>query len=168
MDILGDIWQWLPQFAKGDLPSWLAVTFAGIAMFLALRKPSLHTELGNVQLQFDSDGGPIHLTLELTTYSHAPRLTAKAKVRIGGINCPMKLEPIKAPQNYAYATVNTFDLKFVGDYAKTIKAPKEATVDVRARLSDGSKARLRQRFPLTYDEPPGEQLEKDNNEESPS
>ena len=60
MGILFDaIWEWLPQFARGDLPTWIAVAIALIAMLFAIRKPPVHSELNISRLHFDDDGGPI-------------------------------------------------------------------------------------------------------------
>ncbi len=146
------MWQWL----QSDLASWLAVGIAVIAVFFALRKPSHHTELSLTRLHFDSDGGPISLELDLATYSHAPRLTAKARLKIGGIGYPMRLEPIKAPTNYQFAVLNTFQLRFVGQYVKSKINPTAAFIDVKARLSDGSRARLRKQVVLGSDESPSE------------
>lgn len=152
-DTIQCLWQWLQsQWVQSDLASWLAVGLAVMAVIFALRKPPQHTELNLTRLQFDSDGGPISLELELATYSHAPRLTAEARLKIGGTGYPMKLEPIKAPTNYQFAALNTFKLRFVGQYVKSKTTPTAAFIDVKARLSDGSRARLRRQMVLDSDE----------------
>ena len=153
MDTLVSIWQWFLQFAKGDLPSWLAIAIAVIAMLFALRRPGAHTELSMSRLHFDDEGGPISLDMELTTYRHAPRLSATAKLKLDRVKYPLKLQPVNSPTNYQFATVNTFHLSIVGQYTKRETLPKMASIDVKARLSDGSKARLRENMPLTPSSP---------------
>ena len=156
-DIIQCLWQWLQsQWFQSDLASWLAVGIAVIAIFFALRKPSHHTELSLTRLHFNSDGGPIDLELELDTYSHAPRLKTKAKLKIDGIDYPMTLEPIKSPTNFQFAVLNTFKLHFVGQYVKSKTTPTTALIDVKARFSDGSRARLRVKIDLETDENPSE------------
>jgi hypothetical protein len=152
-DIIQYLWQWLQgQWVQSDLASWLAVVLALMAVFFALRKPVQHTELVFTDLRFDLDGGQIHLELALATYSHAPRLTAEARLKIGGISYPMKLEPLKAPTNFQFAVLNTFQLRFVGQYVKSKTTPTMAFIDVKVRLSDGSRARLRKQISLHSDE----------------
>ena len=152
MDVLIQVWDYLPPFIKGDLPSWLAVIGAVIAMLFVLRKPSAHTELRMIRLHFDSNGGPISLELDLTTYSHAPNLSARAKLKLDRVEFAMRPEPVEAPQNYRYATVNTFHLRFLGQYTKHQVSPKMAFVDVKVRFSDGSRARLREKTSLVLGE----------------
>ena len=146
------MWEWL----QGDLASWLAVVLAVTAIYFAVRKLGQHTELNFTRLHFDSDGGPISLEVELSTYSHAPNLKAEARLKIGGISYPMRLEPLKTPTNWSFATLNTFHLCFVGQYVKHKTAPTTAFIDVRARWSDGSRARLRRKIDLERDENPSE------------
>ena len=137
----------------GDFPPWLAVAIAVIATLFALRKPPIHSELHFSRLRFDDDGGPISLEVELTTYSHASRLVATAKLKLDGIDYPMSLEPFKTPVNYGYASANTFKLCFTGEYAKAIVAPKTANIGVKTRMSDGSSARLKKKIPLVDESP---------------
>ena len=147
------IWQFLQsQWIQSDLASWLAVGIAIMALFFALRKPTWHTELNLIKLILDTDGGPISMELELSTYSHAPRLISKACLKIDGVNYPMKLEsPLKMPTNVQYAILNTFHLRFTGQFTRSKTAPKTAIVDVQAQFSDGSKARLRRKVAFDYD-----------------
>jgi len=95
------MWEWL----QGDLASWLAGGLAVMAVLFALRKPVHHTELKLLSLHFDSDGGPISLELELAPYSHSPRLEAEARLKIGGVSYPLRLEPLKAPMNFQFAVL---------------------------------------------------------------
>ncbi|MFC2059476.1 hypothetical protein ACFLTZ_00370 [Chloroflexota bacterium] len=134
------------------MASWLAVVLAVTAIYFALRR-SQHTELIFTSLKFEADGGPIGLELDLHTYSHAYQVKAKARLKIDGVDYPMKLElPINAPTNFQFATVNTFHLRFSGQYEKRIKIPTTAFIDVKARLSDGSRARLRRNSTLDSSE----------------
>jgi len=146
------MWEWL----QSDLASWLTVGLAVMAVLFALRRPTHHTELNYPHLHFNSDGGPISLELELATYSHSPRLKAKAKLKIDGVGYPMRLEPIKAPTNFQFATLNTLQLRFIGQYVKSKTIPTTAFIDVKTRLSDGSRARLRTKVDLASDEIPSE------------
>ncbi len=157
-DITQYLWQWLQsQWVQSDFASWLAVVLAVMAVCFALRKSRQHTEISNPRLQFNLDGGPISLELELATYSHAPRLTAEARLKIGGNDYPMRLElPIKAPTNYQFAVLNTFKHRFVGQYVKSKIDPETAFIAVTARLSDGSRASLRRHIVLHSDENPSE------------
>ena len=146
------MWEWL----QGDLASWLAVVLAVTAIYFALRKPVQHTELNLTRLHFDADGGPISLEVELSTYSHAPSLKAEAKLKIGGVSYPMRLEPLETPMNFQFATLNTFRLRFGGQYVKSKTTPTTAFIDIKARLSDGSRARLRNKIVLQSEENPSE------------
>jgi len=92
------------------------------------------------------------LELDLTTYSHASRLEAKAKLKIDELDYPLIREPINTPTNYRFATVNTFQLRFTGQYEKRSEIPKTAFIDVKTKLSDGSRARLRKTIDLEFDE----------------
>ena len=96
MDTLDAAWGWLLQFAKGDLPCWITVviTVIGVLLVIRFRKQPIHSELNLSRLHFDDDGGPIILELEFTTYSHASRLDARAKLKLDGVKYPMKLEPV--------------------------------------------------------------------------
>jgi hypothetical protein len=138
----------------GDFPSWLAVAIALAATLIALRKVAIHSELHFTRLHFDDDGGPISLELELTTYSHAPRLDAHAKLKLDRAKYPMSQEPLTTPQNYRFATVSTFDLRFTGTYKKSKVAPKTAIIDVKVRMSDGSRARFKGKMPLVESNDP--------------
>ena len=130
-----------------------------MAIFFALRKTMQHTELSLTRLHFDNDGGPISLELELSTYSHAPKLTAKARLKMGGVDYPLKLElPIKVPINSNISVLNTFPLHFVGQYVKSKTLPQAALIDVKARFSDGSKARLRKKVILESADNPNEPM----------
>lgn len=156
-DIIQCLWQWLQsQWIQSDLASWLTVVLALTAIYFALRKLGQHTEISFRQLHFDLDGGPISLELDLATYSHSPRMKAEARLKIGGVNYLLKLEPIKAPTNFRFAALNTYHLCFVGQYVKPKAIPKTAFIDVKARLSDGSRARLRMKKDLEIDESPNE------------
>ncbi len=158
-DIIQCLGQWLQsQWVQSDLASWLAVGFAMMALFFALRRIGQHAELTFTDLKFEMDGGQISLELVLATYSHAPRLTAEAKLKIGGIRYPMVLEPIKSPTNYQFAVLNIFHLRFVGQYVKSKTPPTTASIDVRARFSDGSRARLRRKITLEFAESPSEPI----------
>ena len=155
--IIQYLWKWLQsQWVQSDLASWLAVGLALMAVYFALRKLGQHTELNLTRLHFDDDGGPISLEVELSTYSHAPHLDAKARLKIGGISYPMTLEPLKTPTNWSFATLNTFHLRFVGQYVKHKTTPTTAFINVKARWSDGSRARLRRKIDLKPDEHPSE------------
>lgn len=46
-----------PSVGKGDLPSWIAVAIALVAVVIATRKPRAYSELNVAELHFDSDGG---------------------------------------------------------------------------------------------------------------
>ena len=85
MNILDAIWVWVPQFTKGDLPSWIAVAIALIAVVIATRKPRSYSEINFTSLKFASDGGPITLDVEFTTYSHAATLEASTNLKIDGV-----------------------------------------------------------------------------------
>ena len=148
MDVFDSVWKWLPEFTRGDLPSWAAVGLAFVAVLIAIRRSSIHAELHLKKFQFDEDGGPIMLEMEFTTYSHAARLTAEAKLKLDGVAYPMITEPFKTPTNYAHASVNTFALLFKGAYTKSETLPNTASIDVKARMSDGSKARFRRKLSL--------------------
>ncbi len=153
------MWEWL----QSDLASWLAVGLALMAVFFTLRKPVKHTELSLSRLHFDDDGGPISLEVELSTESHAPNFEAEASLKMGGVNYPMRLEPVKTPTNYQFATINTFHLHFVGQYVKSTTIPTTASIKVRAQLSDGSQARLRLRRKILIPSEP-----KTDKEDSPN
>lgn len=144
------IWQWLQnQWIQSDLASWLAVGLAIMAVFYALRKPAHHTELNFTNLHFDDDGGPITLEVELDTYSHAPRLVAKVRLKMDGVDYPLKLEqPIKMPTNSNFSVLNAIPLRFRGQYVKSETPPATALIDVKAKFSDGSNARLRKKLYL--------------------
>lgn len=158
--IIQSLWQWLQsQWVQSDLASWLAVGFAVMAVFFALRKPIHHTEFSITKFHFDDGGGQITLELELATYSHAPRLTAKARLKMGGIDYPLKLElPIKVPTNSNISVLNIFPLRFVGQYMKSKTSPTTALIDVKAQFSDGSKTRLHKKVTLHYTENPNEPI----------
>lgn len=97
------------------------------------------------------------MNVDLSTFSHALRLTATARIKADGIEYPLKLEqPIKAPNNFAFAAVNTFHLHFVGYYVERKIPPTTAFIDVKAKLSDGSRARLRRKITLQMIEKPSE------------
>jgi len=147
-------WTWLPQFASGPLPAWIGVLIGLVALYFATRKPRVHSELNLLQLKVgdgdddDDDGttgGPVILELDFTTYSHAARLTATAKVKINGVGCPMILQETERPTNYQFATVNTFHLIFAGECLKGLPLSSPVSIDVRARLSDGSGARFKRK-----------------------
>ena len=127
-----------------------------MALFFALRKRSHHTELSLIRLHFNSDEEQISLELQLATYSHAPSLEAEARLKMDGIDYPMKLEPVQTPTNYQYAVLNTFQLRFVRQYVKPKTNPTKAFIDVKARFSDGSQARLRKQIVLDNGEKPSE------------
>jgi len=92
------------------------------------------------------------LELDSATYSHASRIDARAKLKLNGVRYPMSFEQFETPTNYRFSTVNTFHLCFVGKYEKAQTTPKTASIDVKARLSDGSSARLREKVPLVAGE----------------
>ena len=166
-DIIQCLWQWLQsQWVQSDLASWLAVGIAVMAVYFALRKHGQHTELRLNRLHFDSDGGLISLEVKLSTYSHALNVTPKVRLKIGGVSYPMKLEPFNAPTNFQFAALNTFELRFVGQYVKSKTPPTAAFIDVKVRLSDGSRARLRKKIDLETDENPSEP--KTDKEDSPT
>lgn len=153
------IWLWLLEFITGNFPSWLAVLIASVALYFLIRKPRVHSELNLVQLKVGDDdddeddgdettGGPISLALEFTTYSHASRLTASAKVKLNGVSYPMTLQEVKTPTNYGFATVNTFPLLFTGECPKGLQLPSPVFIDVRAHLSDGARARFKMKDSL--------------------
>ncbi len=96
----------------------------------------------------DDDDGTITLGLNLTTYSHAAQIESRAKLKLDGVNYPMTREPLETPTNYAYATVNTFNLRFTGTYDISRGTPKRDSLDVTAKLSDGSKARFKEKTDL--------------------
>ena len=149
LDILDGIWKWLPQFTKGDLPSWIAVAIAVVAILLVFRKPRIHSELHLSRLHVEDDGGPINLEAEFTTYSHAARIDARATLKLDGISYPMSFQPLgRGPQNYRFASVSTFHLSFVGEYPKSQPIPKYAVINVKAKMSDGSGAQIREKMPL--------------------
>jgi hypothetical protein len=66
----------------------------------------------------------------------------------------MAFEPMETPQNYRFATVSTFELRFTGTYTKSKVTPKKAVIDVKVRMSDGSRARLKMKVPLVESEDP--------------
>ncbi|MBI4321313.1 MAG: hypothetical protein HY675_22710 [Chloroflexi bacterium] len=124
------------------------MVIAVAAMYFALRRPAAHAEIRILNLKFHDEGGAIKLDAEMTTYSHAPRLNTKATLKLNGVRHPLQLEPIKAPLNYQFATVNTFQLGFTGHYSKLTPPPKMAVIEIRAKMSDGTKARLHTKIPL--------------------
>ncbi len=144
---MSPIWAWL----QGDLASWLAVVLAVMAIIYALRNRQ-HTELELVHLRFDNNGGPIDLELNLTTYSHAARIDATAKLEIDGVRYPLKWEPMKTPMNYQFATVNTIQIRFTGQYEKRNILPKYARINAKAKLSDGSQASFKKKLAVPKDE----------------
>ena len=152
---MGEGWgQWL----QSDLASWLAVVLAMTAIYFALRKGH-YCELIFTDLSFNEDGGPISLELNFCTHSHALGMKASARLKIDGIDYPMKLElPIKTPKNFQFATMNTFHIRFSGEYAKREKFPMTASIDVKVRQRDGSRARLCRKFPLDRSEDSTQQV----------
>ena len=148
MDVSNSFWDWLPQFTRGDLPSWIAVAIALIAAFVALRKSPVHSELHIARLHIDDAEGPITLDLDLTTYSHAARLKAQASLKLDGVNYPMTMEPLETPQNLAYAAVNTFHLHFKGTFDTSRPTPKTASIDAKTTMSDESRARFKSKQEL--------------------
>lgn len=145
------MFDWIKSgFIESDLASWLAVALAVVAVIFALRRPQSYTEIRQVELEFDADGGKVTLTAILTTTSHAGSLVAKAKLKLGNISVPMVWDSkqFDTPMNWSFAAANTFRLVFTGEYTKQAKVPTEALVDIRGKFSDGSKASNRSRLPL--------------------
>lgn len=147
------MWDWVPWgWLQSDLASWLAVVIAIMAILFALRKHKYHTELRFTSLKIKEE--QISLEVVMSTYSHAPRIDAKAEIKIDGISYPMSLEPIKAPTNFRFAVLNNFQICFTGKYVNTDTLPQSATVDVKVKLSDGSKAKLHEIVTLCVEDNP--------------
>lgn len=121
------------------------------AVIFALRRPPLYTELDNPRIKFDTDGGPVEISVTLTTASHAPRLFVSAKVEIDRVKVALLWKPVDWPTNYGYRAVNSFHLVFIGDYPKPKKPPTWMRLVIHAKLSDGSSARFRGRIPIVKD-----------------
>lgn len=149
-ELVPDVWQ---RFVSGDLPSWIAVGIAVAAVIFALRRPQNYTELGNVRIDSD-DEGVTKVTADLTTASHAANLNVIARLKVRGVSVPLTLEPIVPRINSDYRAVNTFALVFSGVYPKGKERPKTAgsvQLSIKARMSDGSSAKYRHRWPITPD-----------------
>ena len=117
-------------------------------MIFALRRPSIYTELSNPGVQWDRDGGPVELSIDLITASHALGVDRRATLKIGKVNVPLTRMETPSPINYEYIAVNTFRLVFTGEYRKQPTTPDKVRLSVRVKMSDGSSAKFRKTFKI--------------------
>ena len=112
----------------------------------AMRRPRIYAELSNIRLNFERTGGPVEVSVDLTSASHAYNISSRSTLKLDRVIVPLTLKPITLSTNYDYRAVNTLHLVFSGTYTMSKKIPDKAQLDIRVKMSDGTSCKYRQRL----------------------
>lgn len=142
---------WLPQFLRSDLASWLAVVAASLAAviaWLALRRPLTQVTFPDQWLARRDTGhltvtGPVLFTPLGSSFVISERI-ATLKIERYKESAHIRSEP---PLNQVHQGGHEYTIMLTSDSAPALRA-RSVNVEVRYKLLDGSRGRLNRTIPI--------------------